>query len=150
MSGKGVNGPPDTQDRSSSASAEHVVARHADRCLSFRFLKVTSPREPRASSDTIAQSAVRGSKRVLCRLLKRLYRSRYDLAHGVVNSNAESLAEAQHLRGQAKDIVKSFFAIAAWDGHVIPPSVDYHTAIRMPRPITPSKIRLQATTTARL
>ena len=40
MPGKGeLSGPPDTQDRGSSASPKHVGARHADLCLSFRFLK---------------------------------------------------------------------------------------------------------------
>ena len=77
MSGKGVNGPPDTQDRCRSASAEDVVARHADLCLSFRFLKATSPRQPRASGDTLTHSqrcAVPSG--LLCRLLKRVRRVR--------------------------------------------------------------------------
>lgn len=64
----------------------------------------------------------------------RIYRFRNDLSHGVVNSSAESLAEVQRLRKQAKGIVASLFAIAKRHGHEIPKPVDYYEAIGMPRP----------------
>jgi len=77
-----------------------------------------------------------------------LYRFRNDLAHGVVNSSARSLAKAHCLRKQAKDVVTSLFAIAARHGHAIPTPIDYYKAIGMQRPITLPNIRLQPTAAA--
>jgi hypothetical protein len=76
----------------------------------------------------------------------KLYRFRNDLSHGVLNPSAESLAEAQRLRKQAKRVVEALYAIAARRGHVVPPSIDYYRAIGMPRPFTPSNVGLQPTT----
>jgi hypothetical protein len=73
----------------------------------------------------------------------KLYRFRNDLSHGVVNSSARSLGEAQRLRKQAKDLVASLFAIAARSGHVIPQPKDYWSAIGLPPPATSPNIRLQ-------
>jgi hypothetical protein len=77
-----------------------------------------------------------------------LYRFRNDLAHGIVNSSARSLAKAQGLRKQAKGVVASLFAIAARHGHAIPTPIDYYKAIGMQQPITPPNLRLQPTAAA--
>ena len=59
----------------------------------------------------------------------KLYRFRNDLSHGVINSSAESLAEAQELRKQAKAIVANLFAIASNAGYEIPRVTTYQDAI---------------------
>ena len=74
-----------------------------------------------------------------------LYRFRNDLSHGVVNSSALSLSEAQRLRKQAKDLVASLFAIAARNGHAVPQPIDYWKAIGLPAQATSPNIRLQPT-----
>jgi hypothetical protein len=78
----------------------------------------------------------------------KLYRFRNDLSHGVVNSSAQSLTEAQRLRTQAKDIVRSLFQIAERRGHVLPQSTDYYSAIGLTAPGTPPNIALQPSAAA--
>lgn len=75
----------------------------------------------------------------------KLSRFRNDLSHGVVNSTAQSLAEAQRLRRQAKDIVASLFRIAERHGHTVRQSTDYYQAVGLTGPSTPPNIRLQPT-----
>jgi hypothetical protein len=60
----------------------------------------------------------------------RLYRFRNDISHGVINSSGRSLAEAQRLRQQAKDIMSDLFAIARQRGHRIRRDTSYFDAIQ--------------------
>lgn len=59
----------------------------------------------------------------------KLYKFRNDLSHGVINSSANSLPEAQKLRKQAKAIVADLFAIARDAGYEIPRVTTYQQAI---------------------
>ena len=59
----------------------------------------------------------------------KLYKFRNDLSHGVVNGSAQSLAEAQQLRDQAKHIVSELFTILQKRGHDIPRDTTYNEAI---------------------
>lgn len=58
-----------------------------------------------------------------------LYRFRNDISHGVINRSGRSLAQAQRLRQQAKDIVSQLFAILKRRGHRIPRTTTYFQAI---------------------
>lgn len=58
-----------------------------------------------------------------------LYRFRNDISHGVINQSGRSLAQAQRLREQAKDIVSRLFGILERRGHTISRTTTYFQAI---------------------
>jgi hypothetical protein len=95
------------------------------------------------SKDDFKRKGVHRKVRTRFPGFAKLYRFRNDLAHGVVNSSAQSLTEAQRLRTQAKDIVRSLFKVAERRGHVLPQSTDYYRAIGLTGPGTPPNFRLQ-------
>lgn len=86
------------------------------------------------SKDDFRRAGVHRKIRTRFPGFAKLYRFRNDLSHGVVNSSAQSLAEAQRLRSQTKDIVKSLFKIAERRGHVVSQSVDSYKAIGLTGP----------------
>jgi hypothetical protein len=73
-----------------------------------------------------------GIKRKLRRKLPgfaKLYKFRNDLSHGVINSSAKSVQDAQKLRNHAKAIVAELYEIAASAGYDVPRVTTYQQAI---------------------
>jgi hypothetical protein len=58
-----------------------------------------------------------------------LHRFRNDITHGRINESAKSLATAQALRQQAKDLVGQLYAITTAKGYSVPRLVTYKDAI---------------------
>lgn len=58
-----------------------------------------------------------------------LHRFRNDISHGRINECAKSLATAQMLRQQAKDLVNQLYAIMATKGYTVPRLITYKDAI---------------------
>jgi hypothetical protein len=58
-----------------------------------------------------------------------LHDFRNDISHGIVNESAKSLATAQNLRQNAKDIVGRLYAITSEKGYIVPRLVTYRDAI---------------------
>lgn len=59
-----------------------------------------------------------------------LHRFRNDISHGVINRSGRSLAEAQRLRQQAKDIVSELFRVLGQRGHNVRRATSYWQAIQ--------------------
>lgn len=60
----------------------------------------------------------------------KLHRFRNDISHGVVNKSGRSLAQAQQLRQQAKNLVSELFSILERRGHKIRRATSYWEAIQ--------------------
>jgi hypothetical protein len=58
-----------------------------------------------------------------------LYRFRNDISHGVINKNGRSLANAQRLRQQAKNLVNGLFSEVQHRGHRVSRTTTYFQAI---------------------
>lgn len=58
-----------------------------------------------------------------------LHRFRNDISHGVINRSGRSLAEAQALRQQAKNIVAELFRVLEHRGHRVRRATSYFQAI---------------------
>jgi hypothetical protein len=58
-----------------------------------------------------------------------LHDFRNDISHGRINESAKSLATAQNLRQNAKDIVGRLYAITFEKGYIVPRLVTYRDAI---------------------
>jgi hypothetical protein len=86
----------------------------------------------RAKSPNLRTAHARGAARSVRRCFPgfaRLYRFRNDISHGVINRSGRSLAEAQRLRQQAKDIVAKLFAVLEQRGHKVARTTTYFKAI---------------------
>ncbi len=87
----------------------------------------------RSKAVSLKELRLRGVNAKVRRRFKgfgKLYRFRNDLSHGVINSSAHTLREAQLLRSQAKDIASDLYLILRRRGHDVLTDTSYYDAIR--------------------
>ena len=86
--------------------------------------------KPKAGSlKELRQRGVNAKLRRRFKGFGNLHRFRNDLSHGVVNSSAKSLAKAQRLRQQAKELANELYVILRKHGHDVSRNTSYYDAI---------------------
>ncbi len=85
--------------------------------------------KPSANSQQMYANGIKRKLRWKFPGFARLYKFRNSLSHGVIDSSAESLQEAQNLRKQAKAITAELYAIASDAGYTVPRVTTYQEAI---------------------
>jgi hypothetical protein len=79
--------------------------------------------------DDIRTSGIEAKLRTRFPGFSEIHRFRNDISHGRINETAKSLATAQRLRQQAKDIVTQLYIITSNKGYTVPRLITYRDAI---------------------